>query len=59
MPRPPKPHTRMGLRVSVDLYEWLKDYSNRTGQSMSVILKDYLESLKRKDERTKRNTQEG
>lgn len=48
----------MGLRVSVDLYEWLKDYSNRTGQSMSVILKDYLESLKRKDERAQRKTQE-
>ncbi len=47
MPRPPKQHTRIGLRVPVELYEWLNDYSSRTGQGMSQIIKAHLESLKR------------
>ncbi len=50
MPRPPKPHTRIFFRSSVELYKWLKDYSSRTGQTMSAIIKEQLESLRRKDE---------
>ncbi len=47
MPRPRKPHPRIGLRVPVELYEWLNDYSSRTGQGMSQIIKAHLELLKR------------
>jgi len=50
MPRPLKPHTRIFFRSSVELYNWLKDYSSRTGQTMSAIIKEQLESLRRKDE---------
>jgi predicted DNA-binding protein len=52
MPRPRKPHTRLEIRMSQELYQWLKAYANRTGRSMAAIIKEPLESLKRKDERT-------
>jgi predicted DNA-binding protein len=50
MPRPPKPHTRIFFRSSVELYQWLKEYSSRNGRTMSAIIKEQLESLRRKDE---------
>ena len=52
MPRPRKPHTRLELRMSTELYQWLKNYSTRTGQSMAAIIKEHLERDRTLDERT-------
>ena len=39
------------MRMPEGLYDWLRGYSKRTGKPMSAIIKEYLESLRRKDER--------
>jgi len=46
------------MRLKEDLYDWLRDYSKRRDQPMSSIIKEHLETLRRKDELAKRNTQE-
>jgi predicted DNA-binding protein len=38
--------------MSTELYQWLKNYSTRTGQSMAAIIKEHLERDRTLDERT-------
>ena len=42
------------MRMPEELYDWLRDYSRRTGQPMAAIIKDHLRTLKRKDEGARR-----
>ena len=42
-------YPKLNLRISDDMLEWLKDYSKRTGRPMSVIIKDHLQQLQRRD----------
>jgi hypothetical protein len=46
------------IRLKEDMYEWLRDYASRQGKGMSAIIKEYLESLRRKDQHTQRKAQE-
>jgi len=48
----------MSLKINSQLRAWFKDYCDRQGKGMSQMLKEYIEGLRRKDERAKRNTQE-
>lgn len=43
------------MRMPAGLYDWFKDYSVRTGKPMSAILKEYLQELRRFDERAQRS----
>jgi len=54
MPRPLKPHTQIGFRISVELADWFKDYAEHQGVSMSQIIKNHLEAIRRKSERARR-----
>ena len=47
------------MRIPEGLYDWFRDYSLRTGQPMSAILKEYLQELRRKDERIRWSNNEG
>jgi hypothetical protein len=47
-------HPNFNMRVNPDLLIWFQTYSQRQGKSMSAILKDYLRSLKRRDEQAQR-----
>jgi len=58
MPRPKRTDTRIFLRVSNELVNWLKDYSEQNDTTMSDVIREQLESLRRKVGRTKRQTQE-
>ena len=49
MAKKPSDYPRLNLRISEDMHNWLRDYAQRQGKSMSGILKDYLGELKRKD----------
>ena len=44
-----KKYPMFRLRMNQELYDWLRDYSQRVDKSMSAIIKDYLGELKRKD----------
>ena len=44
------------MRMPEGLYNWLRDYSKRTGQPMAAIIKEYLESLRRKDQQTQQES---
>ena len=48
-----KRRSRLDLRINEDMYVWLSDYSKRVDKPMSTIIKDYLEELRRKDERAR------
>ncbi len=37
------------MRMPEGLYDWLRDYSKRIGKPTSVIIKDHLQKLQRKD----------
>jgi predicted HicB family RNase H-like nuclease len=49
MPKKPNDYPRLNLRISEEMHNWLRDYAQRHGKSMSAILKDYLNELRRKD----------
>lgn len=49
MAKKPSDYPRLNLRISEDMHNWLRDYAQRQGKSMSGILKDYLRYLRRKD----------
>lgn len=44
-----KKYPMFRLRMNQEMYDWLRDYSQRVDKSMSAIIKDYLGELKRKD----------
>lgn len=44
------------FRISPEQYDWLRDYASRQGKGMSAIIKEYLESLRRKDEHQREAT---
>jgi predicted HicB family RNase H-like nuclease len=50
MAKAPSDYPIFNLRMNRDLQNWLRDYASRQGKSMSAIIKDALQSLKRKDE---------
>lgn len=54
MPRPKRTDTRIFLRVSNELVNWLKDYSEQNETTMSDVIREQLESLRRKAERARR-----
>jgi len=39
-------NTRFSIRISTDLYEWVKGYAQRMNTSVSALVKEYLESLR-------------
>lgn len=39
----------ISARISQHSYEWLRDYSDRTGQSISEIVQEALEALQQHD----------
>ena len=41
------------MRMPEGLYDWFRNYSKQTGKPMSVIIKDYLEKLRREDKDAK------
>lgn len=53
----PKDYPIFRFRISDEQYNWLRDYSKRIGVPMSAIIKEYLDQLKRKDERAQRSAQ--
>jgi predicted HicB family RNase H-like nuclease len=42
-------YPRFTIRISEDLHQWLKGYAKRNDISMSRVVKQYLESLRRED----------
>jgi predicted DNA-binding protein len=58
MAKDPNEYPTFTFRISDDLRDWFKEYSQRTGKPMGLMLKEYIEQLKRKDERAQRKTQE-
>ncbi len=54
LPRPKRTDTRIFIRVSNELVNWLKDYSSQNETTMSDVIREQLESLRRKDQRTQR-----
>ena len=54
MVKKPSDYPRLNIRISEEMHSWLRDYAKRQDKSMSTILKEYLEELKRKDERAKK-----
>jgi len=46
-------YPRFTIRISDDLHRWLKGYAKRNDISMSRVVKEYLESLRRKESATK------
>jgi predicted HicB family RNase H-like nuclease len=50
MRKKPSDYPRLNLRISEEMHNWLRDYAQRQGKSMSAILKEHLTELRRKDE---------
>ena len=49
MPKHPNDYPRFYMRMNVDMLGWLKDYAQRKSISMTGIIKEQLEQLRRKD----------
>jgi predicted HicB family RNase H-like nuclease len=49
MRKKPSDYPRLNLRISEEMHNWLRDYARRQGKSMSAILKEHLNELRRKD----------
>lgn len=58
MPKTYKGSPLFHMRMPQPLYDWFRNYSERTGKPMSTILKDYLEELRREDRDAKPNRDE-
>ncbi len=54
-----KKYPMFRLRMNQEMYDWLRDYSQRVDKSMSAIIKDYLGELKRKDFSVQRKALDG
>ena len=59
MAKKPSDYPRLNLRISEDMHNWLRDYAQRQGKSMSAILKEYLEKLRREEKHALHAKQEG
>ena len=49
----PKNYPIFRFRISNEQYQWLKDYAKRHNTAMSAIIKDHLNQLQRKDQRSR------
>ena len=52
------PEAKILFRVSKEMHRWFKFYALRNEKTMSAILKEYLEELRRKDEHAQAAKQE-
>jgi hypothetical protein len=54
MGRMKRTDTQFTFRAEFDAMEWFKDYCKRNGTSASEEIRKWIQSLKRKDQRTQR-----
>ena len=45
---------RLQVRLKPETIQWLKEYAQRNNTTMSEILREYVEKLKRKDKKERR-----
>ena len=48
---PIRGNPRIQLRLKPEIIKWLKEYAKRQNTTMSEIIREYIEKLKRKDQR--------
>jgi predicted DNA-binding protein len=48
---PIRGNPRIQLRLKPEIIQWLKEYAKRQNTTMSEIIREYIEKLKRKDQR--------
>ena len=49
MAKNPNDYTRFYFRINDDLLDWLREYSKRKNKSMSRIIKENLETIRKQD----------
>jgi predicted DNA-binding protein len=47
----PRGNPRIQLRLKPETINWLKDYAQHNNTTMSEIIREYIETLKRKDKK--------
>lgn len=46
----PRGNPRIQLRLKPETIKWLKDYTQQNNTTMSEIIREYIETLQRKDQ---------
>lgn len=46
----PRGNPRVQVRLEPKIIRWLKDYAQRNNTTMSGVIKEYIETLKRKEQ---------